>query len=58
MVMGADYSFELISIETYAPQFHGHKKKFLGFFAKLVLPGLLAGCAEHSILAKNNQEGI
>ena len=56
--MGADYSFELISIETYAPQFHGHKKNFLGFFAKLVLPGLLAGCAEHSILAKNNQEGI
>ena len=28
--MGADYSFELISIETYAPQFIGHNKFFLG----------------------------
>ena len=28
--MGADYSFELISIETYAPQFIGHNKVFLG----------------------------
>ena len=26
MAMGADYSFELISIETYAPQFIGHNK--------------------------------
>ena len=30
MAMGADYSFELISIETYAPQFIGHNKLFLG----------------------------
>ena len=30
MAMGADYSFELISIETYAPQFIGHNKFFLG----------------------------
>ena len=30
IVMGADYSFELISIETYAPQFIGHIKIFLG----------------------------
>ncbi len=28
--MGADYSFELISIETYAPQFIGHNKFSLG----------------------------
>ena len=28
--MGADYSFELISIETYVPQFIGHTKLFLG----------------------------
>ena len=28
--MGADYSFELISIETYAPQFIEHNKVFLG----------------------------
>jgi hypothetical protein len=28
--MGADYSFELISIETYAPQFIGPNKFFLG----------------------------
>ena len=28
--MGADYSFELIYIETYAPQFIGHDKFFLG----------------------------
>ena len=30
MAMGADYSFELISIETYVPQFIGHTKLFLG----------------------------
>ena len=30
MAMDADYSFELISIETYMPQFNGHKKLFLG----------------------------
>ena len=29
MSMDADYSFELISIETYAPQFIGHNKIFL-----------------------------
>ena len=28
--MGADYSFELISIDTYAPQFIGHNIFFLG----------------------------
>ena len=28
--MGADYSIELISIETLAPQFIGHNKIFLG----------------------------
>ena len=28
--MGADYSFELIFIETYAPQFIEHNKFFLG----------------------------
>ena len=28
MAMGADYSFELIFIETYAPQFIGHNKIF------------------------------
>ena len=30
IVMGADYSFELISIETYAPQFIRDNKIFLG----------------------------
>ena len=30
MAMGADHSFELISIETYAPQFIGHNNFFLG----------------------------
>ena len=30
MAMGADYSFEFISIENYAPQFIGHNKLFLG----------------------------
>ena len=30
MTTGADYSFEVISIETYAPQFIGHNKLFLG----------------------------
>ena len=28
--MGADYSIELASIETYAPQFIGHNNIFLG----------------------------
>jgi hypothetical protein len=28
--MGADYSFDLNSIETYAPQFFGHNNLFLG----------------------------
>ena len=30
MAMDANYSFELIFIETYAPQFIGHNKFFLG----------------------------
>ena len=30
MAMGADYSFEVISIETCMPQFNGHNKSFLG----------------------------
>ena len=30
MAMGADYSFEHISIETYAPQYIWHNKFFLG----------------------------
>ena len=30
MAMGPDYSFELNSIETYAPQFFGHNDLFLG----------------------------
>ena len=30
MAMGADYLFEGICIETYAPQFIGHNKLFLG----------------------------
>ena len=30
IAMGADYSIELISIETYVPQFIGHNNIFLG----------------------------
>ena len=30
VAMGADYSFELNFIETYAPQFLGHNDLFLG----------------------------
>ena len=33
--MGADYSLELISIETYAPQFIGLNKFFLGSMVHL-----------------------
>ena len=29
MTIGADFSFELISMETYMPQFNGHNKSFL-----------------------------
>ena len=32
--MGTDYSIELISIETYAPQFIGHNKFFRGIVNK------------------------
>ena len=32
---GADYSFELISIETYAPKFIRHNKLFLGSLPRL-----------------------
>ena len=38
MVMGADYSFELISIETYAAQFIGHNKFFLGSVSSGLIP--------------------
>ena len=37
MAMGADYSFELIFIETYAPQFIGHNELFLGSVTMYVL---------------------
>ena len=30
IAMGVDYSIELVSIETYAPQFIEHNKIFLG----------------------------
>ena len=30
IAMGADYSFALNSIETYAPQYFGHNNLFLG----------------------------
>ena len=30
IAMSADYSFELVCIETYAPKFIGHNKFFLG----------------------------
>ena len=33
IAMGADYSFKLIFIETYAPQFIGHKNKSIGSVA-------------------------
>ena len=33
--MGADDSFELISIETYAPQYIWHNKFFLGSVSSL-----------------------
>ena len=36
MAMGADYSFELISIENYAPQFIGHNKLLLGSVYELL----------------------
>ena len=35
IAMGVDYSFELLSIETYAPQFIGHDKIFLGSVVSL-----------------------
>ena len=38
IAMGADNSFVLISIETYAPQFIGHNKFFLGSAAKTMMP--------------------
>ena len=38
IIHGADYSFEVISIETYAPQFIGHNKFFLGSVSSLYPP--------------------
>ena len=38
IAMGADYSFEHFSIETYAPQFIGHNEFFLGSVPYLCLP--------------------
>ena len=38
MAVGANYSFELISIETYAPQFIGYNKLFLGSVPRAVGP--------------------
>ena len=35
--MGADYSFELISIDTYAPQFIGHHKQREGHSVRAYL---------------------
>ena len=35
--MGAGFSFELISIETYAPQFIAHNNFFLGSVFKQVM---------------------
>ena len=40
--MGADYSFELISIETYGPQCIGLNKFFLGTVDRII-PMLLGG---------------
>ena len=37
MAMGAVYSVELISIESYTPQFNGHNKLFLGSVGSLVV---------------------
>ena len=37
MAMGADYTFELISIKTCAPQFKWHNKSFLGNVSKVWL---------------------
>ena len=36
MAMGADYAFELIFNETYAPQFNGHNKFFLASVSKSI----------------------
>ena len=36
--MGADYPFELKSIETYEPQFIGHNKFFLGSVVRILGP--------------------
>ena len=40
MTMDADYSFQLYSIETYAPQFIGHNTFFLGTVHRSVVDTL------------------
>ena len=40
IAMGPDYSFELISIEAYAPKFIGHNKIFLNGVTHPLCPGL------------------
>ena len=49
IAMGADYSFELISIETYAPQFIVYNKLFLGSVSSLFIEG--QGCRTVSLAA-------
>ena len=41
IAMDADYSIELISIETYATQFIGHNKIFLGSVTVLILTSVV-----------------
>ena len=52
--MGADYSIELIFIETYAPQFIGHNKIFLGSVigqcnTEIMLSSILRECHDFSV---------
>ena len=51
MAMGANYSFELISIETYEPQFIEHSKLFVGrvYYKASYKPerGLVVDCCHY-----------
>ena len=56
--MGADYSFELISIVHWVPQFIGHNKIFLGSVISLVLKSIDSGKlfpSQKNIILSQNQ---
>ena len=56
IAMGADNSFELISIETYKPQFIGYNDLFLGSVGYLLANESLNNCQKPPKTTKTRQK--